>query len=441
MQPSTAFAALVLLCPLASNAQIKRTSVPLGDALDEALAKTSLTTADAHPFHIRITVDEPENPQSPYQGSIEEWWISKDQWRREVTDKDGLHQTIVVANGTTTEKDEGEYFPLWLRSFVNAAFDPIPNSEAFRNSGATIDQITLPNGQKSSPNVRLQSKIGTGERATDAFSNVSFDNQGRLDFYGSPRYSMEFHDYRKFANKDVAREFVDHPEPGTRLVGKVITLEDESKADRADLFTPLPNPDTDSRFRSITVNSQQLESFTAGAPPIVWPTVRSGNTRGQLAMYISIDSQGQVREAWPLNSDNAGLEDPTREQVKKWKINPPRDKDGKPLQIDGGLGFHFDTKVDNPLPVLTSPDDIAKQMSGCTYHPKLPAGVLQSRQSITVRLSVNEQGKLTGESFKGPDAFSVFGQSGLHTRECIFKPYLVDGRPSYYFIDLTFTAP
>ncbi len=83
-----------------------------------------------------------------------------------------------------------------------------PNADAFRNRGATNDQITMPNGVTSSANVRLQSKIGTGDRATDAFSNISFDNEGRLSFYGSPRYSLEFHDYRKFGNKGRSRPLI-----------------------------------------------------------------------------------------------------------------------------------------------------------------------------------------------------------------------------------------
>src|ERR1700751_3684125 len=132
-----------------ANGQIKRTIVPLGDTLNKALNKTLLTSAGSGPFHLRIVVSEPENPQSPYQGTIEEWWTSADQWRREVADKDGLKQTIVFSNGTKTEQDDGDYFPLWLRRFVIAAFEPVPNPTAWASSGLQIEQITMPNGDKS----------------------------------------------------------------------------------------------------------------------------------------------------------------------------------------------------------------------------------------------------------------------------------------------------
>jgi len=426
---------LGVLCP----AQIKHTIVPVGDAVTKALVGSSLTGEDGRPFHMRIEVSEPENPQSPYQGTIEEWWVSKDQWRREVTGKDGLHQTIVVSSGKKSEKDEGDYFPLWLRSFVNAAFDPIQNAVAFTGSGATIDQITLPDGRKSSPNVRFQSKLGTGSRATDAFSNISFDSEGRLSFYGSPRYSMEFHDYHAFGKKQVAHELVDNPESGTKLVGKVVALEDESKAgSSSDRFAALST--NDNRFRSATVASEQLEKFTASLPPIEWSSVHSGNTRGHLAIYISVDSQGQVREAWPLNSDNAGLQDSVRDQVRKWKLKPAVDETGKPIQMDGGLGFLFDTKVENPIPGISGPA-IQQQLVGCTYNPTLPSGLFPSGTTVKLRISVNEKGERTGESFSDENGFKAMGATGLGSKDCKFKPYLVNGQPIYYFLDFTFTAP
>lgn len=346
--------------------QIRRTSVSIGDSVKNALAKDSLTAEGSRPFHIRVEVSEPENSQSPYRGTFEEWWVSPDQWRREVTVNGGMRQTIVVVNGKKTEKDDGDYFPLWLRRFVTAVLDPIPNADAWTASGLTINQTFLPDGAKSDACARDQSKIGTGGRATDAFSNVCFDEEGRLKFYGSPAYSMEFHDYRGFGKKQIARQLVDNPEPGTRLVGQVAVLEDESNAGGdANLFLPLQGDDD--RFDAMTASSAQMEELSAGDPPIVWPTVRSGNVHGHLAMYISVDAQGQVQEAWPLNSDNAGLNDPARDQVRHWKLKQMTDKAGNPVQVEGGLGFSFETRIDNPLPELS--DAEVRELATKTVEP------------------------------------------------------------------------
>ncbi len=215
-----------------------------------------VTGEGAKPFHIRITISEPENPQSPYQGTIEEWWVSPDKWRREVSAKDGMRQTIVTLDGKKTEKDEGDYFPLWLRDFVTATFDPIPNAAAWTGSGIVIEQVTMPNGDKSDACARAESKIGTGEGATDAFSNVCFDGEGRLKFFGSPAYSMEFSDYRGFGKKQIARRLVSDPESGTTLVGQVNQLQDESKADKSDTYSPLST--SDDRFRSMVLSGERF---------------------------------------------------------------------------------------------------------------------------------------------------------------------------------------
>jgi hypothetical protein len=84
---------LVLMCSILLG-QTKHTEVPLGGALTKALAKGSLTGEGAGPFHIRVEISEPENPQSPYQGTLEEWWTSPDQWHREVTSKECDRQLL-----------------------------------------------------------------------------------------------------------------------------------------------------------------------------------------------------------------------------------------------------------------------------------------------------------------------------------------------------------
>lgn len=258
-----------LIPSAAAFAQIQRTSIPIGNAIEKALAKASLTGPNARPFHILVNVSEPENHDSPYVGTVEMWWISPQQWRREVTDKEGLRQTIVVTAGKKTEKDEGDYFPFWLREFVDAVTDPVPNAAALTRSGLTIEQITMPNGAKSDPCVRAESKIGTGDRATDAFTVVCFDSEWRFKEFVSPSYSMGFQDYKGFGKKQIARKLVDDPEPGTELVGSVIKLEELKPS--ADLFQPLAT--NDNRFLSAHVTSEQMENLTANDTPIQWPTV------------------------------------------------------------------------------------------------------------------------------------------------------------------------
>ena len=324
-----------------ADGQGRTTKVSIKDALGKALAISSLTGAGARPFHIKLKISEAENSQSPYQGSIEEWWSSPTRWRREVNATGGMHQTVVVAGGKRTERDEGDYFPLWLRNFVTALFDPVPNASAWTEGGTALEVIQQPNAFSSDTCERTKSKIGTGTRTTDAFSVLCFDGEGRLSSVVSPRYSMSFNHYRKFGDKEIPFAMDDVPEPGTEIGGDVVNLEELKDTASDDLFAPLPS--NDSRFDSAELSSAKLEELTAGDPPLVWPPVHSGTLRGNLALYISIDADGHVREAWPLNSDNAGLDDPARDQVKKWTVVPAKNQFGNPIQADGPLGFRFES--------------------------------------------------------------------------------------------------
>jgi len=429
-------ALLLLAIGLTAHAQIQHTSVPLGDAIDKALKKSLLTSQDGRPFHLRVEISEPANPKSPYVGTLEEWWASSDQWRREVTAPNGVKQIIVVVDGKKSEQDVGDYLPLWLRNFIWAATDPLPNASAWTAAGITIDQITMPNGTKSSPCARVKSSLGTGPRATDAFSNVCFDASGRFDFIGSPRYHMEFHDYRGFGKKDVPRRIVDHPEPGTEIVGSTAILEDLAKAKPpADFFRPLAA--NDNAFESIAVNASTLEHLSANSPAIVWPPIHSGNIHGRLAVYLSVDRTGTVREAWPLNSDNAGLEDPAREQILQWHFKPAINN-GLPVQLDGALGFAFDTTIGDPLPELSDAEvrALVKTLPEPVWSDvQLPHGTI-----IEIKISVNETGKTTGFSLgqvpanaEGP-ILNVFPQWS-------FMPLILNGHPQYFHGTLRFVVP
>jgi hypothetical protein len=300
----------------------------------------------------------------------------------------------------------------------------------------------MPNGAKSDACARIKSKIGSGDNSIDIYSNICFDSDGRLKFYGSTGYDMEFRDYHGFGKKQFPRVFADSPESGTDLVGKVLVLEDEVKADTANLFTPLDTKED--RFSSTVVPTPQLDRLVADIPPIAWPPVRSGNTRGHLAIYISVDREGKVREAWPLTGDNGELHDLLRDQARTWQLKPAVDPTGKPIQIEGSLSFPFETHIGKPLPVVTGAD-VQKFLIDCPYNPTLAPGLLPRGTTFKISVSVDRDGKETGVSFRaplvGPTALQVLEKTGLHNRNCHFKPYLEDGQPTYYSLEFTFTAP
>jgi TonB family protein len=333
-------ASLLLTAVVSSGQRVTETSVPLGKALDHALEESALTGMNAEPFHVKVHLFESTNPPSPYRADIEEYWVSPKQWRRSIDTPD-FKQTLIASGDQISEQDTGDYYPLWLKNFITALFDPVPNADQWNKLDAKITQITLPNGQRSDACARMKFKVGSDTVNNDAFANVCFDGAGLLKFVGSPGYSMEFHEYQHFGKKMIARRYQDDPESGTELVANVVLLEKLKNPD-ATLFSIGQSTPPEQRLQSVVVSQSTIERAAEGQPAITWPAVQSGKTTGLLSMYVSVDRQGRLREAYPLNSDNAGLQDAARDQLLKWKLKPMA-ASGVPVQAEAALTFRFET--------------------------------------------------------------------------------------------------
>lgn len=352
-------ALLGLTARISSGQRVTETSLPFGKVLDHALEQSALTGPEAKPFHIKVHLFESTNPHSAYRADIEEYWVSPKEWRRAI-DAPEFKQTVIT-NGDQISEQTGDYYPLWLKNFITGIFDPVPNADQWNKLGAKITQIALPSGQRSDACARMKFKVGSETVNNDAFANVCFDGAGLLKFVGSPGYSMEFHDYQRFGKKTIARRYQDDPEPGTELVANVVLLK-ERNADPA-LFTIGQITPPEQRLRSVPVSQATIERVAEGQPALVWPAVKSGKTTGVLSMYVSVDRQGQVREAYPLNADNAGLQDAARDQLLKWKLKPMA-ANGVPVQAEAALTFRFETTLaaDAPQPAAqasSSPSGVA----------------------------------------------------------------------------------
>jgi TonB family protein len=335
-------AALLLAARFCSGQRVTETSVPLGKAFERALEQGALTGANAKAFHLKVHLFESTNPTSPYRAEIEEYWVAPEQWRRSI-DTPEFRQTLIVNGDQISEQNTGDYYPLWLKSFITALFDPVPNADQWNKLDAKISQIILPTGQRSDACARMKFKVGSDAVNNDAFANMCFDGAGLLKFVGSPGYSMEFHDYLRFGKKMIARRYQDDPESGTELVANVVLLQELRNADVTLFSIGQPTP-PEQRLQSLFVSQATIERAAEAQPALAWPPVQSGNTTGVLSMYVSVDRQGHVREAYPLNSDNAGLQDAAREQLLKWKLKPLTAK-GVPVQAEAALTFRFETRL------------------------------------------------------------------------------------------------
>ena len=199
------------------------------EVLKRAQALSSLTGPHAQPFHLKLTVSEPANPNSPYRATVEEFWQSGTDWQRTI-DSPEFRQNVIVKGKSRTEQNSGGYYPTWLRSFVTAAIDPLEDVAFWNQISARIALTTTTNGKPSSSCARAQFKIGTPALNNDAFAVICFSSDGTLESVVRPGYDMEFHDAQAFGKKRIAFRYVDDPEPGTiRLSRSAPSRRDRSR--------------------------------------------------------------------------------------------------------------------------------------------------------------------------------------------------------------------
>lgn len=157
-------------------------------------------------------------------------------------------------------------------------------------------------------------------------------------------------------------------------------------------------------------------------------------------MRALTDATGQVRETNKYNSDNPGLEEAGRQAALGYKFKPLL-VNGTPAQMEMPLVLHFSSTLADPLPVLKG-SELLSQIKGCKV--KLVSDFKVDANVTPTHISVNEQGKLTGEGFgpkvdAGNPAVVVFLPSGFpHALgiDCHFAPLTRDGVVTYYHGDL-----
>lgn len=409
-------------------------TVSLADVARHAVEKSKLTSPGSSPFHLKAQIVETTNPDSTYKGGIEEYWISPEKFRRTITSP-AFSQTLVVNGDNISEQDKGDYFPWWLNDLVTAIFDPLPMLDTL---GKVNAQMQKPSGSEHSNScARMQMKVGVPPAENSAFLVFCFEgSHGSLESAFTPGYGAEFKDYRDFKNKRVARHFVINPEPGTTIEAKITDLEELTSPDEG-LFSVQQNTPATERIGRIVVPEATIRTLSVYNPDILWPSVRSGKTSGVLSMYISVDRSGHVRETWPLNSDNAGLDDQAREQVMQWQFKPARMHD-VPVQTETVLTFAFNTKIGDPLPILS--DEEARKLATNVVEPVFPPGSPKGTE-VKVQIGVLLDGTINGVGNPYHVSAPLFMAAAGAVRQWHFRPYLRNGKPDLFGADIVFRVP
>ena len=395
-------------------------------ALDRALNASSLTFL-GQPFHAVLDIG---SPGQPYSGRVEVWWVDAVKYHLTVKSP-GFSQTKTVNGNEVEEKDVGDYYPRWLENFVLALINPVPMARNFEK-----DVDIMGGGGPSETCLKRDDRPG-GITDQMTWGLVCFARSEphvtRLNTFNE---SLEFADWRAFGQKQIARTYTTDVLGFKPVVGQLTKLEDLKEPDQTMFLIKSPTPE-DQRITTEFVSTGRAESLLEKAPVIKWPPVREGRTDGYMIVYARTDRTGQVRETAKHNSDQPGLESFGIEQALLFKFKPLV-VDGLAQQMEMPLVLHFSSRLADVLPILT-PEQMRKQMSSCDLG-KLPRGTPRGTV-LRLRISVNEQGKWTGNQVVGTNMQDDWGEVTKRVRSCRFAPYIVNGKATYYKGDVEFVAP
>ena len=430
MNASRSALLVALLCiSWIAHAQRQPPNPILSDqAIDRILIQSSLTNGQT-PFHALLAIT---GPTPAYSGQVDVLWFAPAQYRLTLSSPT-FHQVRIVNGDQVQEQNDGDFYPRWLQTFVEALLDPIP-LELFRGIAVTLPEA----GSAPSTGMHLQPCIRRDDRPGGITDQMTW---GSICFYDERmtllqsvqtfnRY-LEFSDFHSFGKQNIPYTFATSVLDYQPVKGHLDLLERIGAPDPSLIAISAPTPPS-AILHTAFVSTLKEETLIDHPPVFNWPTVREGKTDGYMIVYARTDRTGQVRETAKHNSDQPGLEQFGMEQALTLKFHPLL-IDGVPQQMEMPLVLHFSTKLADPLPHLSDAETRA-HITGCQLpHPK------PGQRPYRITVSVNEQGKLTGESYPDantPDAPHASTVPGLSLFPCKFSPYLVDGKPTYYHGEL-----
>jgi len=428
------FAILALSTVTVMAQQDQGKLVSVGEAADLAVQQSKLTLPDGTPFHLKAHIASSGAPKPEYSADVEEYWLSPEKWRRTV-ETAGFSQTLIANGGQLSETIKGDYYPFWLHDMVTALVDPLPMVDQLKSMRG---QVEIPQDSlKSSSCMSMQLKAGTpAAQNTIPYAFCFGGKIGLLQAVLTPGYKAQFDDYLPFKKKMVARTVRAEFAPGLTLAAKITELSELANPDEKLFAIEKATPVTE-QMKTSQVTEDVARTLALNTPAIVWPSVREGKTSGVMSVYISNDRVGHVREAWPMASGNPELNDAARDQVLQWQYKPYTN--GGPSQMEALLTFAFTTRIENPIPVLN--DAEARKLATRLVEPVVPPGKARKGTRFTLRISVDEAGKLQAVLNPNTVAPALYSAGAAALKKWRFHPYLNKGKADRFYADVTFRVP
>jgi hypothetical protein len=325
-----ALLAAILLSPVAACAE------NLSGAVKKAVEHITLDQPGTRPFHLKAVLGPSfaRDKDSGRTGEVEIWWQSPTRWKREVRSPE-FHRVEIVDGVRDWQKNEGDYYPEWLREIAVELIRPVPPLEEVLHQVKTAEVHRL----MGQINVEWITNTGTAEVHNIKRSGVALrESTGQLLYAYGFGWGGGFKDYQNFHGRMVARS-VSWGSP--EVAAKVTTLEDLT-AVSPDFFDTAAKGGDPQPLETELVDEVSLRKNLLPTESMAWPPVPDGTLEGNVTTEITVDREGKVRELGPVVSENSGVNDAGRQRILAMRFKPFL-QNGVPVQVMSQITVPFKT--------------------------------------------------------------------------------------------------
>jgi hypothetical protein len=305
------------------------------DLVKKAVARCTLNQTGTKPFHLKAVLAPSleRDRGSNRTGEVEYWWASPTQWRREVRSPE-FHQIAIVNGGKEWQKNQGDYFPEWIRETSVALIEPVPHLEDVLKQVEEADMHNLMGTTHFS--WILMSTDGNVQKGMGAGLDVT--SAGLIQSGSGLGWGGWYRDFKNFHGRMVAQTVsVGTPE----VTAKVATLEDLRDVP-SDYFDAGASGGDPALMRTVMVDETTLRKNLMPRGPFEWPALQDGPLEGTVTTEIVVDRTGKVRELGTIVSDNQALSETAGKIIGGMQFKPYL-QDGVPVQAVSRVTMPFKT--------------------------------------------------------------------------------------------------
>ena len=293
------------------------------------------------PFHLKATYVASGDTEFTGNGTYEEWWQSKDLWRKEATLGDYKYLADSRDGDKHTVYGSSEYIPLRLRQMLKAVVVRIApdagstsdwkqKSEQLNGVDLAVFSVHLPCG----PLVECQVEN-------------HFSPQGLLRIRVDDSIQTLYNGFEGFGGRVIPRSMVVAGGKGQILTISITALESLSPGESKLLQDATPRVNLPAIQIPVMPDSKELKHAHATAAkllnqsqPVYPPYAKQHGIQGAVVIEASIDEDGKVREPYVIGSAGALLDGAAIDAVRKWRYRPTT-IDGMPICVETTITVFF----------------------------------------------------------------------------------------------------